>query len=55
MNSMVTQVEQMKLNLQFYQGTMHLTSLTIVTANKEIFKIDMAKNSGTKELLKTAE
>ena len=30
-------------------------SLTIVTANKEIFKIDMAKSSGTKELLKTAE
>ena len=30
-------------------------SLTIVTANKEIFKIDMAKSSGTKEILKTAE
>ena len=30
-------------------------SLTIVTANKEIYKIDIAKNSGTKELLKTAE
>ena len=30
-------------------------SLTVVTANKEIIKIDMAKSSGTKELLKTAE
>ena len=30
-------------------------SLTIVTANKEIYKIDIAKSSGTKELLKTAE
>ena len=30
-------------------------SLTVVTENKEIIKIDMAKSSGTKELLKTAE
>ena len=30
-------------------------SITIVTANKEIFKIDMAKNSETKKFLKTAE
>ena len=30
-------------------------SLTVVTTNKEIIKIDMAKSSGTKELLKTAE
>ena len=30
-------------------------ALTVVTANKEIIKIDMAKSSGTKELLKTAE
>ena len=30
-------------------------TLTIITSDKEIFKIDMAKNSATKELLKTAE
>ena len=38
-----------------YMMSRKYASLTVVTANKEIIKIDMAKSSGTKEILKTAE